>query len=126
MSEFAVSVERRDVDSRQVAVVVPRGEGDVDQMPLLRERLLSALDPAPAALVVDLSQVAFLDSSGIGTLVIAARRAREISCEFHLAAPTHVAARALAATALDRIWPIHLSVDEAIAKVGRGGPSTPS
>ena len=53
------------------------GRVTVDSSPALRERLLALLNrPSPPALTVDLSDLAYIDFSGIATLVEALRIAR--------------------------------------------------
>lgn len=46
-------------------------QGDIDfsTSPALRAELMSVLQSAPARLIVDLSDVAYMDSSGVATLV---------------------------------------------------------
>ncbi len=55
--------------------VVAEGEIDLDAAPELRAALGVAERGAAPAVVLDLSQVTFIDSSGIGVLVEAAQRA---------------------------------------------------
>ena len=67
--------------------VVVRLEGEIDlyNAPALREALLDAAGRAPRRLVVDLSEVTFLDSTALGALVQA--RSALPDGEFALAAP---------------------------------------
>jgi anti-sigma B factor antagonist len=62
------------VDS-QTQIVEPRGEIDVLTAPKLGRRLLNLVDEGKTRLVVDLSRVTFMDSTGIGVLLNALRRA---------------------------------------------------
>jgi anti-sigma B factor antagonist len=52
------------------------GELDLATAPALREHLANALSRCGAALVVDLTDVTFCDSSGLGALVATHRRAQ--------------------------------------------------
>lgn len=61
------------VDER-THVVEPRGEVDVLTAPQLGRRLLSLTDEGKTKLVVDLSLVTFIDSTGIGVLLNALRQ----------------------------------------------------
>ncbi len=45
------------------------GEIDYSRAPELRQALLEQLEAAPARLIVDLSDVPYMDSSGVATLV---------------------------------------------------------
>ena len=58
------------------SVLKLRGDLDLHTAPGLRERLAALIDAGSLRVVVDLSEVAFMDSTGLGVLVGAARRAR--------------------------------------------------
>jgi anti-sigma B factor antagonist len=55
-------------------VVEPHGEVDVLTAPQLGRRLLSLTDEGKTSVVVDLSLVTFIDSTGIGVLLNALRQ----------------------------------------------------
>jgi anti-sigma B factor antagonist len=66
-----------DIDESQrgdYTVVSVGGEIDVYTAPSLRERITDVLDRGVGHIVVDLRQVQFLDSTGLGVLVGAMRR----------------------------------------------------
>lgn len=63
------------------------GEVDVSNASELREALDAVLAEAPAAVTVDLAEVAYIDSTGIGVLVGAATRAAEDGVSFSVANP---------------------------------------
>jgi anti-sigma B factor antagonist len=98
----------------RAVVASPDGEVDFDGYQQLREQLVAALEKRPPVLVVDLSRTRFLDSTALGALAATARRARQLGCAFCLAAVPPAIARMLAATALDRAWPIYSTVTEAL------------
>jgi anti-anti-sigma factor len=79
---------RIEVDSRTedgVAVVAPRGELDVAGTPALEDALAEASDaPGVYGVVVDLSGLDFMDSSGLRAVVLADRRLREQGLRFAL------------------------------------------
>jgi anti-sigma B factor antagonist len=60
--------------SERVHVVSPTGEVDALTAPQLGRRLLTLADQGKTRLVVDLSRVTFMDSTGIGVLLDALRR----------------------------------------------------
>ena len=66
-------VERTTVAGRPALTV--RGELDIAVAPQLASAVENALDAAPPALVIDLSETTFLDSSGARCLVRAGKRA---------------------------------------------------
>lgn len=63
------------------------GEVDVSNADELRQAVDAALGQTPADVRVDLSQVAYIDSTGIGVLVGAATRSREAGIPFSVAGP---------------------------------------
>lgn len=70
---FDCTIER----NGDTLVVLPEGDVDIDNAAVLRQVLQQVLDRRDCAHVeVDMSEVTFLDSSGLGMLV-AARRAAE-------------------------------------------------
>lgn len=77
---FKVTRERRDGG----VVVTASGEIDMSTSPELKEALR---DPATeaAAVVLDLREVTFMDSSGLGVIVGQNRRAREEGFHFSVA-----------------------------------------
>ncbi len=93
-------------------VVELGGDVDVGSAQALRELLADALAEGPV--VVDLSGVRFIDSSGIGLFVTAHRRAEEQGTRFSLAAPSEGAARVLSLTRTDRLLTVHPSVVDAL------------
>jgi anti-sigma B factor antagonist len=71
--EFRISV--RDDDG--TANVTVEGEVDVATAPALRDELYRLIEQGASQIVVDLSGMDFIDSTGLGVLVGALKRARE-------------------------------------------------
>jgi anti-sigma B factor antagonist len=69
-----LEVEVRERDG--ALVVSPRGDVDLSRSPALRHALMQAQEGRPRRLVVDLSGVDYMDSSGVATLVEAMQIAR--------------------------------------------------
>lgn len=94
------------------------GELDIANAPRLREQLLILLDrQLPRGLILDLSELEFMDSSGTAVLVNTERRARMLGCAFALAAPQAVVSRVLRISGLDQ----HFLVFESVSAVGEAG-----
>lgn len=66
---------RQDADGRDVVVV--RGEIDVATSASLRDELYAVIDGGSRSLVIDLSGLGFIDSSGLGVLVGSLKHMRE-------------------------------------------------
>jgi anti-sigma B factor antagonist len=62
--------------SSGVAVVVPRGDLDMAAVPEIRSALTGLLDNGQSRLLIDLDDVGYIDSSGMGTLIAAMKQAR--------------------------------------------------
>ncbi|WP_367131843.1 STAS domain-containing protein [Saccharothrix sp. HUAS TT1] len=96
-------------------VTIVRATGDIDMSNSdeLRDACADLLDAEVAVLVIDLSQVTFFASSGIAAL-------GHIRTHNASRRPVHVVAgrsvrRSLEVTAMDKLLPLHDTVDEALA-----------
>jgi anti-anti-sigma factor len=98
-----------------------RGELDVASAPDLRERLLDILDRlTPSGLVLDLSGLEFIDSSGTAVLVGTERRARLLGCTLVLVAPQAPVSRVLQICGLDQHFLIFKNVAAAVETASAG------
>jgi anti-sigma B factor antagonist len=96
------------------AVVSLQGEIDLQNSPDLRKELLGWLAEGQDV-VVDLSAVDYIDSSGIASLVEAYQTARHQDGRFSLAAVSPAALRVLKLARLDEVFVIHAGVEQALA-----------
>src|SRR5919197_2929350 len=104
----------RSIENVNGAVVVSlQGELDLYNADEVREALAGAVGGQPERLVVDLSEVEFIDSTALGVLIEARTRLANRRA-FLLAAPGLETRRALEISGLDRHFSIHATVDEAI------------
>jgi anti-anti-sigma factor len=87
-------------------IVRIRGECDIATTLALRESLLGILATQSARIVLDLSELDFLDCAGATALMATARRATLLGGALALAAPTAPVARLLRLTGLDQ----HLAI----------------
>ena len=94
-------------------IVVARGELDFYTAPALRADLLSAIASA-SAVVVDLLEVTFIDSTALGTLIGAGRRRTDGAWLAIACVDPHVV-RTLRLTGADRLIPVFGSVAAAFA-----------
>lgn len=70
--------------------------------------------------VIDLSEVPFMDSAGLGALIGGIRRARENGGEVAVACSRPTLTRLLHTTGFDRIVPVTETLEDAIAALGAG------
>src|ERR671933_250696 len=89
------------------------GELDLYNADAVRQALFDAASECPDRLVVDLSEVEFIDSTALGVL-IEARTKLENRKAFLLAAPGLETRRALQISGLDRHFTVHDTVPDAL------------
>jgi anti-sigma B factor antagonist len=94
-------------------VVRCSGEIDMATVPTLREEISRLQIDGPPRLVVDLTEITFIDSLGLGALVGAHKRARVLQGSLAII-PSAATQRVLTATALDRVFEIHETVEAAL------------
>lgn len=95
-------------------VVRLRGEVDLDCSPVVRKLLLECIGRTKDV-VVDLSQVEYIDSSGIASLVEGLQAANRQGTGFRLAAVAGQAKRVLELARLDKVFMIDDDLDTALA-----------
>ena len=81
--------------------VIARGEIDLYTAPLLSSALREATDGSVELVVVDLTDVSFMASSGLAALLAGLERARRLRCELLLAGGGRAVQRPLQAAGLD-------------------------
>ena len=117
---MSFEINSRTVDAR-TAVVTPAGEVDLLTAPQVKQRITELVDQGISQIVVDLSRIEYLDSTGLGVLVGALKRLREKEGELRLVHPTPRVMRVLEVTRLVNVFQIYDSEDEALSSVaGRG------
>ena len=100
------------------AVIVSfEGEVDLEHSPKAREVLLECLGQGQT-LLVDLSGVTYIDSSGVASLVEAFQKAKQTGSVFALAAVNPAALRVLELARLDKVFTIHATVADGLDGVG--------
>jgi anti-sigma B factor antagonist len=97
------------------AVLRVGGEVDVYTAPRLRERVVKLLGDGVRHVVVDLREVDFLDSTGLGALVGSLKRLREQDGSLKLVAGPERIMQVFRLTGLVRVFALYPSVPQAIA-----------
>ena len=92
------------------------GEVDLATAPQLRAKLVDLVEVGEAGrVVVDLTPVAFMDSTGLGVLLAAHKRARANGGRVLLVCPEGPVLRVVRLTGMDKVLSIHGSLAEAEA-----------
>ncbi|MGN6607483.1 MAG: STAS domain-containing protein [Jatrophihabitans sp.] len=110
-----LAVSRESVAGASVLSV--RGEVDVYSAPTLRDNLTELLESGAEAVVVDLTEVAFLDSTGLGALIGARTEAENSGGRLALVCTNDRILKLFTITGLDSVFSIYEGVDEAVAGI---------
>ena len=94
-------------------VVEVAGEVELHNAELLRDELLRAGNGEHPCVVVDLSRVSFIDSTGVGVLVGAFKRVREIGT-LSVVCPQRNVRRIFEITGLTKVFVLHQNVSDAL------------
>jgi anti-sigma B factor antagonist len=95
-------------------VVEVQGEVDMFTAPKLRERLVATVDQGSYRIIVDLTGVSFMDSTGLGTLVGSLKRVKEHDGVLALVCSQRAVLRVLTITGLTNVFPIYDSIERAL------------
>lgn len=101
-----------------ITIVELVGELEVSEAPALRDLLGAAIAGPQSRILVDLAQVTFIDSSGVGVLVGANRRADEAGARIGLAAANVGVRRVFELTRTDRVLRLYETVSEGVSALG--------
>jgi anti-sigma B factor antagonist len=94
-----------------------KGEIDLHTCAPFRDTLRELIDHKRYNIVIDLSEVPYLDSAALGVLVDAVRRVREYNGAIFLVAPTPFVRRAFDITRLIKIFRLCDTQDEALSDI---------
>jgi len=95
------------------SIVVLKGDVDLESSPAAREVLLKSVEGAGNVLV-DLSSVTYIDSSGVASLVEALQAAKRNGGRFALVAASDPTRRVLELARLDKVFTMYTTVDEGL------------
>ena len=113
-----VTVEPR---TEGVAVVRLAGRLDLSAAADVKQRLLETVVAGHPRLVVDIGEVTFIDSSGLGALIGGLKAARIAGGSLCIARAGEQARLILDLTTLDRVLRSYPTVEEALAEYERAG-----
>ncbi|MBS3694117.1 STAS domain-containing protein [Rhodococcus qingshengii] len=106
------SYATRSLDSG-VVVISPQGRLNMVSAPGLRAHLHELVESGSARIVVDLSGIEFIDSSGLGVLISGLKIARQAGGDLRIAAPSLQVETVLELTNLNRVLRAYSSSNEA-------------
>ncbi|MGI9302928.1 MAG: STAS domain-containing protein [Gammaproteobacteria bacterium] len=94
-------------------VIALSGEIDIKYSPTAREQILEHLENGEN-LLIDMTQVEYIDSSGVANLVEGLRIARHKDLKFALISVSEPAMQVLRLARLDKVLPIHDSASDSL------------
>jgi anti-sigma B factor antagonist len=103
--------------SDQAFVVAMTGEADLYVAPELKQQLLDVLERGGTQIVVDLTEVTFVDSTTLGVLIGIVRRLRASSGQLSVVCSDRNVRKTFELTGLDRVFAIYETRDEAVAEI---------
>ncbi|MFI6843118.1 STAS domain-containing protein [Kitasatospora sp. NBC_00085] len=101
-------------DGARAAVCALSGDLDIDSLGPAEQALRLLVEQQPERMVVDLSEVAFCDSSGLNLLLKTRLAAATADIDFRLASPSPQVTRLLELTGAGGVFSIHDSVSAAL------------
>ena len=108
---FRVSVEHRG----EIAIVRLSGSANMDNSGSLQDRLYEAADLPIKCLVLDLSQLDFMSSVGLGAIMAAHLRCQHRNCQIKLVGPQPRIVELLDLAQITRLFKVFKTLDEALA-----------
>jgi anti-sigma B factor antagonist len=106
----------------QRAVVTVAGEVDLETASQLSDHALAALRDVSPHVVLDVSGVTFMDSTGLKVMISIARRTEAAHGSFAVVGASRTVLRLLSLTGLDEAFPLYAT----LADVDTDQPGSPS
>ncbi len=101
-----------------VTLVVPRGDIDLSTADQVKRTLTQLIDGGQTKLVLDLADVSYIDSSGLGALVATMKQARAAGGNLRLCGLQDDVRSILEMTRLIKVIAVHSDRQEAVASWG--------
>lgn len=102
-------------DGNGLTVIRPEGRLNMVAAPMFSKLITSIVEAGDTRIVVDLSSIAFIDSSGLGALISGLRTTRQAGGDLRIAAPTAQVESVLSLTNVNRILHAYPSAEDAFA-----------
>ena len=90
-----------------VLAIAPKGRLNLVAAPVLRSLIRDRVAAGRKRIALDLAEVQFLDSSGLGAIIGSLKTAREVGGDVRLARATEPVLLVLRLTKVDRILPVY-------------------
>lgn len=119
MNDTKLSAEISGLDG--VPVISVHGEIDLYTVPEFRDALQECTQRKPHVLIVDLTDISYIDSAGLGALLSAYRTLAENKAKLYVISNPHSPGvrRVLEITRLDMVIPVRSTLDEVRMEIAR-------
>lgn len=111
-----LKIEPKTVDEKTVILKLS-GEMDIYSAPKLKEQAADLIKEGKSRLLLEMTELKYIDSSGLGVLVAAMTRAKENGGVLCLISPTRPVCRLLEIIGLDQILKCYPNVEDAIKAI---------
>ncbi|MDH7482873.1 MAG: STAS domain-containing protein [Armatimonadota bacterium] len=101
----------------EVPVLKVAGEIDLYTSPDFKSAIISIIDSGAKDIIIDLTDVSYMDSGGFGVLLGAVRKVKPLGGSINLVGCGENIRRILSITRLDTIFKLFESVDEAVKAI---------
>lgn len=115
---FRTEVER----TTGACIVRLFGSAGMEHAEDLRRQLLELPGAGSARVVLDLSELHFINSAGLGAFIALYRKCHELNGQVALASPRRAVDQVLRVTNLDRLMPIYPNVETALKQLPQPSP----
>lgn len=113
MDNARIETSLRHVDG--VPVMDVTGEIDIYTTPQFKDAVTAAIDEGKSSIVINMTNVTYMDSSGFGTLLSATKRLRPADGALYLSGCNEAITRMLQITRLNTIFGIYATEEEALS-----------
>ncbi len=100
-----------------MVVLAPHGSLDINTRKIFQDKLIELLDVGETAILVDLSHVDFMTSTGLSAVLYAAKRVEDISGKFAVCSINKDIQTVFKISGFDSILDIYPNVDEALSNL---------
>ncbi len=112
MTNFSSSRQRLDGGA---GLVVLKGEVDIYTAPRFKEDLLALIDEGVIDILVDLTEVEFIDSTALGVLIGGVKRLHPLQGRLLVVANSRPVLKILTITGLDKLFSVFPDREQALA-----------
>lgn len=124
MQNGRLQTEIQQTETQPVLAVT--GEIDIYTAPQFSQAVVRLISDGTVHVVVDMSGVTYMDSSGFSSLLSATKRLRPGGGALHLVGARPTVQRMLHLTRLDAVIYLHTSMEEALQATEQPSPMTPN